>query len=168
MFAAADQDALLQYLVHSTLGKLGTSTVVQMRESFITQLQAMLSAYRGISASLSSPSQVSLPDTLLHLPLLALGLLKSPAYRLLGETKVDEKFAEIMKLMYVSFQHFQRRAHPRLYQLTTISDNAFGYTDEESGKTVKPYCCNLTQEYLTTEDLCLIDTGDVLYLWVGS
>jgi len=56
-----------------------------------------------------------------------------------------------------------------MYRLTEIStDDSWGYSDEETGKTVKPDCVDLTQRNLCAEDLYLVDSGDLLYLWVGQ
>ena len=43
----------------------------------------------------------------------------------------------------------------------------FGYLDEETQKAIKPYVIDSTYENLTDYDICLIDNGDYLYLFVG-
>ena len=54
---------------------------------------------------MGSPSEIRIPETMPFLPIYCLGILKNPAFRLLGETKVDEKFAEIIRVLGLPMSH---------------------------------------------------------------
>jgi hypothetical protein len=59
--------------------------------------------------------------------------------------------------------------HPRLFILTDIeTDDSWGYEDETTGKIIKPFACDLSIKNMTSEDVCLIDNGEYLYLYIGQ
>ncbi len=148
---------------------LGAKNTIQMKEGLIKSLADLLRTYRNLAASISIPSEIMLPDTQGYLPLYVLALLKSPAFRLLGEIKIDEKYAWILRLLGMSQSHFMRVVSPRLYNITSISeDDSWGYSDEETGKIVKPYVSDCTVTNMTPEDVCLVDNGEYLYMYFGS
>ena len=96
------------------LGQLGTLRSVQMRENLIHSLAAMLRAYRQTVSSIT-PMEIQPPDSMHFLPSQVLGLLKLPAFKLLGELKIDEKFASIMSLVQLPMPMFARVTNPRVY-----------------------------------------------------
>lgn len=59
---------------------------------------------------------------------------------MLGEIKVDEKYANILKLLGVSIPKIFKMSCPRIYKISDIqySQSYYGYPDEETQKAVKP------------------------------
>jgi hypothetical protein len=93
-----------------------------MKESLINSFSYILATYRSIAASIAQPGEIAIPDQLGYMPLGVLAMLKNPALRLLGETKVDEKFAWVMKLLSLPMAHFIRLSQPRIYPIHDISE----------------------------------------------
>ena len=80
-----------------------------------------------------------MPDSLNLICLYILGLLKSPAYKILGEIKVDEKYYYTLKLLGCSMSKLIKLSCPRVYRITDIETNLiYGYPDEETEKIIKP------------------------------
>lgn len=89
---------------------------------------------------------------------------------MLGEIKVDEKYANILKLLGVSISKMFKISCPRVYKISDIqySQSYYGYPDEETGKSVKPPVWDNIFNNCGSQDLCIIDNGDYIYLYVGS
>lgn len=92
VFRYIDQDALIQLLIKQSLANMGSQTAASIKDELISSIVKILSAFRSEGVSVTNPTEILVPDSLRYLNLYALGALKSPAYKLLGEIKADEKF----------------------------------------------------------------------------
>lgn len=169
VFRYIDQDALVQLLIKQSLANIGAQTVVAIKEELVMSVVKILSAFRSEGVSVTNPTEILVPYSIRYLNLYILGALKSPAYKLLGEVKADEKFWYILKMLGNSMQRLIKLISPRMYQISDIhsSMTTYGYPDEETGKTVKPPVVDNTFDNLNSEDLCIIDDGEFIYLYVG-
>jgi len=101
--------------------------------------------------------------------LYALGALKNPAFKLLGEIKLDEKYFWALKLLGSSMGRFVKLCCPRVYRITDIETNMdYGYPVEETGAIMKPPMVDNSYDSMSQHEMCIIDNGDFIFLYVGS
>jgi protein transport protein SEC24 len=164
-----DQDTLHQYIVKNSLSYIGKSKVIDIKEDLITSIIKILRAYRTDGVSITNPTEIWVPDSLNLICLYILGLLKSPAYKILGEIKVDEKYYYTLKLLGCSMSKLIKLSCPRVYKITDIETNLiYGYPDEETEKIIKPPVVDNDEENWGPYDVWIIDNGEYLYLYWGK
>ena len=81
-----------------------------------------------------------------------------------------KKYSNILKLLGVSIPKIFKLSCPKVYKLSDIqySESYYGYPDEETGKIIKPSVWDNTFNSWGSQDLCIIDDGDYINLYVGS
>lgn len=147
-----DQETIIQLSIKESLSMIGNAKTAQIKENLINTLVKILKS-----------------EPLNYWWLYALGALKSPAFKLLGEVKVDEKYFWALKLLGASMPRLLKLICPRIYTLTDIESNlVYGYPDEETGKIVKPPVIDNKYSSLESYDLWILDNGDFLFLYVGK
>ena len=93
------------------------------RESIINNLVALLYNYRTHCATTSSPSQLILPDSLKLLPLYILSTMKTPALKLMPNTRIDDKIYWIAKILSMPLGSAPFFFYPRIYKITDMAEN---------------------------------------------
>jgi protein transport protein SEC24 len=119
-FKKTDVEALSFYIIRKEVSKAMIKGAKVTRESIINNLVTLLHNYRTHCAATSSPSQLILPDSLKLLPLNILSALKTPALKLLPNTKVDDKVYWIFKILSMSLTHVPYFFYPRIYKVNDI------------------------------------------------
>jgi len=142
---------------------------MQIKEDLIMSLAKILAAFRLEGVSVTNPTEFLVPDSIRYLNLYSLGALKSPAFKLLGEIKADEKLFWVLKFLGNSMSKMIKIASPRMYKISDIQSSMtyYGYQDEETGKFVKPPLVDNKYSNMTSDDLLIIDDGEFIYLYVG-
>lgn len=169
IFRYIDQDTLFQLLVKQSLSEIMTKKIVSLKENLIMSVVKILAAFRSDGVTVTNPTEIIVPDSLRYLNLYTLGALKSPAFRLLGEVKADEKYYWVLKILGSSMPRIIKLCSPRMYKITDIWNESsdYGYPDDETGKIIKPNIWDNLFENMSPEDLCIIDDGEYIYLYVG-
>ncbi len=122
-----------------------------------------------------------LPDCLQTLPLLSMGLAKSPAFRGGENVRSDERAALVYRLLSMPISQSRKFIYPHLYPLhklaegegTAVPAGAPGGGDVEpphpfAGPLIQlPASVPLNMSSLTPDGALLLDNGVELYLWVG-
>ncbi len=101
----------------SKVYEIGAKSV---REKVINNLVTLLHNYRTECAAQSTPSQLILPDSLKLMPLYTLSMLKSPALKLMQNTKLDDKVYGLIKFMQHPLNLMPYTFYPRVYKITDI------------------------------------------------
>lgn len=83
----------------------------------------MLTNYRMHCASKTSPSILVMPENIRMLPLNLLSAMKTPAFRLLTLSNLDEKIAQIYSLASKPESFFAYFFYPRIYEVTDIGQS---------------------------------------------
>jgi protein transport protein SEC24 len=122
-FKSTDVEALSQFILKRELSKVHLKGAKTTRESVINNLVALLYNYRTHCATTSSPSQLILPDSLKLLPLYILSTMKTPALKLLSNTKIDDKIYWISKILSMPLGSAPFFFYPRIYKITDIAEN---------------------------------------------
>ena len=147
-----DQETLVQLSIKDSLSFIGTKKISAIKEQLIESWAKFLSS-----------------DNFYYSWLYSLAAIKSPAFKLMGEIKVDEKYYFALKLLGASIPRLLKIIWPRIYKLTDIESNlTYGYPDEETGKIIKPPVWENDYSNLGVYDLCIIDNGEYISLYVGK
>ena len=91
IFKYVDQYSLHQLMIKDSLSNVGIKTVVNIKEHLIGTIVKILTAFRSEGVTVTNPTEIIIPDSLSFIWIYTLGLIKSPAFKMLGEIKVDEK-----------------------------------------------------------------------------
>ncbi len=122
-----------------------------------------------------------LPDCLQTLPLLSLGLAKSPAFRGGEVVRTDERAALVYRLLTMPVVQSRKFVYPHLYPLHTLAEDEgrpIPAGAPEGGEVEPPHpfagplvrlpaTRPLNMASLAPDGALLLDNGVELYLWVG-
>ena len=122
-FKSSEVEAVSQFIVKKEISRVSLKGPKAARESVTNNLVTLLYQYRHHCATSSSPSQLILPDSLKLLPLNILSVLKSPALRMLSNSRLDEKIHWIHKFMSMPLNLIPYYFYPRIYKVTDIGED---------------------------------------------
>ena len=105
-------------------------------------------------------------ESLKPLPLMVLGMLKSPLFRATADVPADHRVAYWLRHESLPLTLQMAMFYPRMFALHALS-NTEGVPDAD-GKIVLPPTLGLSQEHMTKDGLFLIDDGECMMLWVGA
>lgn len=138
---SADVESVSQFKLRHDLIQVTKLGAKGTKEKVINDLVEMLTNYRNTCANQTSPSQLVLPETLTVLPLYILSSLKKPALKLLTQSFLDTKVAQVQNLLSLSMEQMSYELHPHIYKVTDIGlSDAYGHTDDATELIVKPQC----------------------------
>lgn len=135
VFRHADVDAIISYLVRTSVQTTITLDVRTVMKDLIDAAIEMLYSYRRHCASNSSPGQLILPESLKLLPLYLAVILKLPAFTVnkppskgmmtLNEvtTRVDTRIVELSALSCMPASRLVPYMYPRLYRIDLLSQS---------------------------------------------
>ncbi|XP_051897315.1 protein transport protein Sec24B-like [Pristis pectinata] len=169
VYAGANVGIIVGFLSKMAVDRSVRLSLSHTRDELIKVLTDILVAYR---TSLCSPQQnmLTIPHTLLQLPLYVLALLKQPAFHRSFAMSLDERVFRMSQLMEQPLSFVLRMVYPDLYRIDDYlnrqtADNVSVEVDTETIK--RPALMPLSAESLTLEGAFLIDCGHVLYIWVA-
>ena len=136
---SCDVESVAQYKIRLALTFVNKKGAKGTKEMIINELVEMLTNYRNLCANQTNPQQLVLPETLTLLPLYLLVALKKPAFRLLTQTLLDTKIAQVFSILCMSMEQLSYELYPRIYKITDIGESeSYGHTDETTQLMVKP------------------------------
>jgi protein transport protein SEC24 len=140
------------------------------KETIFNNLVTLLHQYRQKCAAQSSPSQLILPDNLKLLPMYTLTALKTPAFKLLYNCKLDAKIYWVYKIMRMPISMTPYFFYPRIYRVTMVGEVDAGWGDYAEGASFmsKPNCYPATLSKLGSKDAYVIDNGEYIFLYIGN
>ena len=101
---SADVESVAQFKLRHYLTQVPKLGAKGTKEKVINDLVEMLTNYRNLCANQTSPTQLVLPETLTLLPLYLLSGLKKPALKMLGNTFLDLKVAQMLNFLSMSME----------------------------------------------------------------
>jgi len=179
-FRSADPDAIVSFLAMraATAAISGQKLLSKVREAVIEKTAHILFVYRKFCNSANSPtSQLILPETLKLLPVITLGILKSPAFRPQptaqngpGAVSPDERAAALIFLGTGKPQDIVTYGYPRMVSAVNLPEPAGlplpdGIGDMEP--IALPPSVPLSSEFIQDNELFIVDTGMSLVVWAG-
>ncbi|XP_041122702.1 protein transport protein Sec24A-like isoform X2 [Polyodon spathula] len=164
IFAGADVQAITGLLASMAVDRSVTASLSDARDALVNAAIDTLRAYRSGGLSVQQPGLVA-PACLRLLPLYVVALLKQKAFRTGMSTRLDERVFAMCQLKYQPLAYLMLMIHPALYRVDNLTDEgAISITD----RTIpQPATLQLSVEKLSRDGSFLMDSGSVLYLWVG-
>lgn len=168
VYAGADQVAIATYFANKAVEKSLHSRLEDARGMLRARLADILHAYRSTmtNARGGNKAHLALSSNLAMLPLLILGLLRSPALRLSAHIRSDIRASNQALLTTLPPQRLVPFLLPVLYSLHNMPATA-GTIDPTTQLLTMPPRLNLTSERFERHGLYLIEDGFTILLWVG-
>eukprot|EP00297_Palpitomonas_bilix_P004472 CAMPEP_0113914694 /NCGR_PEP_ID=MMETSP0780_2-20120614/30599_1 /TAXON_ID=652834 /ORGANISM="Palpitomonas bilix" /LENGTH=700 /DNA_ID=CAMNT_0000912741 /DNA_START=149 /DNA_END=2249 /DNA_ORIENTATION=+ /assembly_acc=CAM_ASM_000599 len=166
VFKCADLDTVVAFLAKKAAAAIVEKPIPRIREALLDRCVEALLAYRRDVTQASSLGQLVLPETLKHLLIFTIGLIKSSAFRKDASVSADERTASSLHLLASPTYSITLSSYPMLYPVTHLQEKV-GNIDANTRLTCMPLPVALMQEKLNSEGVYLLNTGDFLILFVG-
>ncbi|EPZ36347.1 beta-sandwich domain of Sec23/24 [Rozella allomycis CSF55] len=165
MFKSSDVDAIINFLARGSATQLFLSSSKFVRDHLRSKCIQIFSAYRKFMSASSSTSQLVLPESLKLLPIFLLSLIKSKAFRSLGESSdVRVYYARCIKNF--SPKSLMEFIYPKLYPLHFLPEQVGEF--DEKGKIILPSPVRLSYSRLDSNGIYILCNPFYLFLWVGQ
>ncbi|EFX84798.1 hypothetical protein DAPPUDRAFT_209148 [Daphnia pulex] len=160
---SADQQCIVGLLAKMAVDRSLHSSISDARDAIVNVCVDVLSAYKATMSS--APSGLYAPSNLRLLPLYLAALLKSVAFRTGQSTRLDERVFAMNQLKALPLSQLILSIYPDLYAIHNLHDQV----KQEFGDMVipQPPRLHLSAEMVDSAGAYLLDTGDVIYLYVG-
>nr|XP_015205062.1 PREDICTED: protein transport protein Sec24A isoform X2 [Lepisosteus oculatus] len=164
IFAGADVQAITGLLASMAVDRSVAASLSDARDALVNAAIDSLAAYRSSVLSVQQPGLLA-PVCLRLFPLYILALLKQKAFRTGTSTRLDDRVFAMCQLKYQPLAYLMLMIHPSLYRVDNLSDE--GALNINDRTIPQPGLLQLSVEKLSREGAFLMDTGMVLYLWIG-
>lgn len=168
VYSSADPVAIAALLANKAVERSLHSRLDDARGYLRTRLCEILHSYRVTmtNARGGNAQQLTIAANLVMLPLLVLGLLRTPGLRLSSQLSPDQRAYSHTLLSALPMQRLVPYLLPGFYSLHNMPPAA-GLVDPTTQLLTLPPRLNLTSERLERHGLYLIDNGLDLILWLG-
>lgn len=127
VFSFVDQDAVVATVLRDTLSFVGKELLVELRKSVSEKLVQIFTLYRAMSEqnhnmNSTRTNQLIFPDSLKHLPLYFLALLKSRAMRDSSSISIDSRLCDVYDMMSMPLERLAYHLYPALVELHSLAD----------------------------------------------
>ncbi|CDH49202.1 protein transporter sec24 [Lichtheimia corymbifera JMRC:FSU:9682] len=166
IYANANEQALAGYLTNKAIERALSSKLDDARDAIVNKLVDILGIYKSHvqgSAPGSTP-QLTAPNNLKLLPLLALCLIKHDGLRQSSQIPTDLRSNAMNLLRTMPLQLLLPYLYPNLYSLHNMPPEAGEIT--ENGVSFPP-ALNLTAENIEPHGCYLLENGQHIFIWVG-
>ncbi|WFC94878.1 COPII subunit [Malassezia brasiliensis] len=169
VYASADPVAITAVLAAKAVEKSLYSRIDDARGFLRTRLAEILYNYRATMTNArgtSGAQPLSIAANLVSLPLLVLGLLRTPGLRISTQLSPDQRAYSHTLLSTLPMQRLVPYLVPSFYALHSMPSTA-GLVDPATQLVMLPPRMNLSSERFERHGLYLIDNGLDLILWLG-
>ncbi len=122
VYLSADIEAIINLTGKINVCHIFRTSVKSGRERMLANAINVLYYYRTHVSSTASPSQFVLPEAMKTYPLYLLALLKTPAFMMLSDTKLDLKTYSMYSILNSPLPSFMKSLYPKLYPVTQVND----------------------------------------------
>ncbi|KAI9486752.1 MAG: hypothetical protein EXX96DRAFT_517011 [Benjaminiella poitrasii] len=166
LYASANQQAITAYLGVKAVERGLTSKLDDARDAIVNKVVDLMGVYKThvLGSGQGSTPQLTAPDNLKLLPLMALGLIKHDALRQSSQIPTDMRSNAMNLLNTMPIQLLIPYLYANLYSLHNMPADAGEFS--ENGVVFPPQL-NLTAENLAVHGCYLLENGQNIYLWVG-
>ncbi|KAK9811733.1 hypothetical protein WJX72_009241 [[Myrmecia] bisecta] len=170
LYRAADGGALASLLGKLAVEKAYTARLEETRQAIQHKVTLALKEFRMLHSQHTRGSlphnKLIFPESLKHLPLWTLGLMKCAALRgTARDVNTDERIAVGLEIMAASVPNLLRLIYPNLYP---VYDPAGDWgKPSPSGGVVLPPTMPLATDALNGSGAYLLDNGRIFVLWLG-
>ncbi|RCI06490.1 COPII subunit [Rhizopus stolonifer] len=166
LYASANQQAITAYLAVKAVERGLTSKLDDARDAIVNKVVDLMGVYKThvLGSAQGSTPQLTAPENLKLLPLLALGLIKHDGLRQSSQIPTDMRSNAMNLLNTMPLQLLIPYLYANLYSLHNMPADAGEFS--ENG-IIFPPALNLTAENLEVHGCYLLENGQNIYLWVG-
>ncbi|KAM3601432.1 uncharacterized protein V6R79_012827 [Siganus canaliculatus] len=164
IFAGADVQAISGLLACMAVDRSVTASLSDARDALTNAAIDSLTSYRQSVLTIQQPGLLA-PACLRLFPLFVLALLKQKAFRTGTSTRLDDRVYAMCQLKYQPLAYAMMMIHPALYRVDDLTDE--GALNISERTIPQPRLQQLSVEKLSREAAFLMDTGMVMYLWIG-
>ncbi|CAL1535614.1 unnamed protein product [Lymnaea stagnalis] len=166
VFACADQLAVASLLSKMAVDRSLNSAISDARDAMMNASLDALSAYAQQIPASQRVGALLAPHSLRLMPMFMLAMLKSVAFALAGNPKVDDRVFAMQQFKVMPLCYLIQNLYPHLYPLLKLNEEkVIKHGDEEIPSAP---LLQLSSANIDRTGLFLMDTGDAMYLLVGS
>ncbi|KAG1053598.1 hypothetical protein G6F43_004342 [Rhizopus delemar] len=166
LYASANQQAIMAYLGTKAVERALTSKLEDARDAIVNKLVDILGVYKMhvLGSAQGSTPQLTSPENLKLLPLLALGLIKHDGIRQSSQIPSDMRANAMNLLTTMPIQLLIPYVYANFYSLHNLPPEAGEFSEKG---VIFPPILNLTAENLEAHGCYLLENGQNMYIWVG-
>ena len=136
VFNFVEEDSVVSTIVRETVSHVGVQRLLELRESVNTKLVDVFTQYRAMCEvnrhQLGAPNQLLFPDSLKHLPIYMLSLIRTTAIRNSNTLSADARLASIYQLLRMPVERLVYTLYPALVELHSLQDDECMVPDTSS------------------------------------
>ncbi|ORX50100.1 hypothetical protein DM01DRAFT_1337773 [Hesseltinella vesiculosa] len=166
LYANINPKAMISYLANKAVERALSSKLDDARDAVVNKLVDLLGVYKAhvLGSAQGSTPQLTIPENLKLLPLLALALIKHDGLRQSSQIPTDMRANAMNLLRTMPLQLLIPYLHANFYSLHNMPPEAGELTEQGL---VFPPVLNLTAERIEAHGCYLLENGQHIYLWVG-
>ncbi|KAI8645454.1 hypothetical protein BD408DRAFT_382396 [Parasitella parasitica] len=167
LFASIDQVAMARLLCHQAIDKGANGKLRDGRDHLSKQAIDVCAAYgKEVLGISSANAQLSVCRPMSLLPLLILGILKSPAFQD-SPVPADVRSQSAIMLRTLLTTAWLHLVHPNFYSLHNMPQLA-GTLDASTGQCIMPPSNHLSSERIEAHGCYMLENGQNIYIWIGK
>lgn len=169
VFYFADESAIVTAITRDTLSFVGEQSLLELRESLNNKLVEIFTHYRamneyGHNRAKTYTNKMLFPDSLKHLPLYVLAILKSNVMKAATGLPSDARLADMYNMLTMPVERLVYHLYPALVELHSLEDED-GLIDEATRFTKLPLYKDLTVRSLD-RGVYILCNGEKVYVWI--
>ncbi|RCK54706.1 SED5-binding protein 3 [Candida viswanathii] len=169
VFHFADESAVVTTIARDTLSFIGEQSLLELRESLNNKLVDIFTHYRamneyGHNRAKTLTNKMLFPDSLKHLPIYLLALLKTTAMRAATGLTSDARLADMYNMLNMPMERLMYHLYPALVELHSLLDED-ALIDEPTGFTKVPLFKDLSFRNLD-RGVYILCNGEKVFVWV--
>ncbi|GBM35805.1 Protein transport protein Sec24B, partial [Araneus ventricosus] len=165
VLGGADQETIIGLVSKMAVDRSVTSSLSDARDALINVCVDVLGVFKTTMSGQVAGALMS-PYSLRLLPLYILALLKHMAFRTGVSTKLDERVFAMERMKALPLQYLMKFIYPTLYPVHALDDKNAIHQDDDV-VIPQPAILQLSSEKLDRHGAYILDTLDVLYLYIG-
>ncbi|GBN80607.1 Protein transport protein Sec24B, partial [Araneus ventricosus] len=165
VLGGADQETIVGLVSKMAVDRSVTSSLSDARDALINVCVDVLGVFKTTMSGQVAGALMS-PYSLRLLPLYILALLKHMAFRTGVSTKLDERVFAMERMKALPLQYLMKFIYPTLYPVHALDDKNAIHQDDDV-VIPQPAILQLSSEKLDRHGAYILDTLDVLYLYIG-
>lgn len=137
VFNFVDQDAVVTTVTRDTLSFVGKEPIAELRNSASEKLVQIFSLYRAMSeqnhnVNTTLTNQLIFPDSLKHLPVYFLALMKSKALRDSSAVSADDRLCDVYQMLNMPVERLVYHLYPALVEVHSLQDDECFLIEDET------------------------------------
>lgn len=165
VLGGADQETIIGLVSKMAVDRSITSSLSDARDALINVCLDVLGVYK-LTLSGQVAGALMSPYSLRLLPLYILALLKHVAFRTGVSTKLDERVFAMDRMKTLPLHYLMKYIYPTLYPVHALDEKNAIHQDDDA-IIPQPVILQLSSEKVDRHGAYILDTYDVLYLYVG-